>query len=228
MTDDDALSEIVLHGHRVFYRAAGDGPVIVLVHGITSTSATWANVHPVPCRALHGDRARPARPRRARPSRAATTRSAPTRAASATCSSRSDTTGRRSSGTRSAAAWRCSWPTSSPSAASASCSSAAAGSAARSHRCCARPPSRAPSSCSAARRRRSCCDAGRAVGRLLGRARSARRTPTSGRSCAGTRRWRTRDARAAFLHTLRGIVDSGGQRVNASDRLYLAAGAPLR
>jgi pimeloyl-ACP methyl ester carboxylesterase len=28
------------------YRAAGSGPVVVLVHGITSTSATWANVLP--------------------------------------------------------------------------------------------------------------------------------------------------------------------------------------
>src|SRR3954451_11642119 len=42
----DGLHEIVLHGHRVFYRAAGQGPVVVLVHGITSTSATWANVLP--------------------------------------------------------------------------------------------------------------------------------------------------------------------------------------
>jgi pimeloyl-ACP methyl ester carboxylesterase len=42
----DGLHEVVLHGHRVFYRGAGSGPVIVLVHGITSTSATWANVLP--------------------------------------------------------------------------------------------------------------------------------------------------------------------------------------
>jgi len=40
------LHEIVVHGHRVFYRSAGSGPVVVLVHGITSTSATWANVLP--------------------------------------------------------------------------------------------------------------------------------------------------------------------------------------
>jgi pimeloyl-ACP methyl ester carboxylesterase len=40
------LCEEVLHGHHVFYRAAGAGPVLVLVHGITSTSATWANVLP--------------------------------------------------------------------------------------------------------------------------------------------------------------------------------------
>jgi pimeloyl-ACP methyl ester carboxylesterase len=33
-------------------------------------------------------------------------------------------------------------------------------------------------------------------------------------------------ARAAFIHTLRGIVDPGGQRVNATDRLYLAKRVP--
>jgi pimeloyl-ACP methyl ester carboxylesterase len=46
MAGPDELHEIALHGHRVFYRAAGSGPVVVLVHGITSTSATWANVLP--------------------------------------------------------------------------------------------------------------------------------------------------------------------------------------
>jgi pimeloyl-ACP methyl ester carboxylesterase len=45
-TQHEGLSEIVLHGHRVLYRTAGSGPVLVLVHGITSTSATWANVLP--------------------------------------------------------------------------------------------------------------------------------------------------------------------------------------
>ena len=44
--ESDGLHDIVLHGHRVFYRSAGSGPVLVLVHGITSTSATWANVLP--------------------------------------------------------------------------------------------------------------------------------------------------------------------------------------
>jgi pimeloyl-ACP methyl ester carboxylesterase len=40
------LKEIELHGHQVAYRSAGSGPVIVLVHGITSTSATWERVMP--------------------------------------------------------------------------------------------------------------------------------------------------------------------------------------
>jgi pimeloyl-ACP methyl ester carboxylesterase len=36
--------EITLHGHRVSYRRAGWGPVIVLIHGITGSSLTWEHV----------------------------------------------------------------------------------------------------------------------------------------------------------------------------------------
>jgi pimeloyl-ACP methyl ester carboxylesterase len=36
--------EITLHGHRVTYRRAGWGPVVVLVHGITGSSKTWEDV----------------------------------------------------------------------------------------------------------------------------------------------------------------------------------------
>jgi pimeloyl-ACP methyl ester carboxylesterase len=35
-----------------------------------------------------------------------------------------------------------------------------------------------------------------------------------------------RDARAAFLHTLRAVIDLEGQRVSATDRLYLAERLP--
>ena len=35
------------------------------------------------------------------------------------------------------------------------------------------------------------------------------------------------DRRAAFLATLRGVVDTGGQRIHAGDRLYLAEGTPV-
>ena len=34
------------------------------------------------------------------------------------------------------------------------------------------------------------------------------------------------EARSAFIHTLRGVIDPTGQRVNASDRLYLASNMP--
>jgi pimeloyl-ACP methyl ester carboxylesterase len=62
------LREAMLHGHRVLYRSAGSGPVLVLVHGITSTSATWAGVVPylaehftviAPDMLGHGDSAKP-------------------------------------------------------------------------------------------------------------------------------------------------------------------------
>ena len=33
--------ELALHGHRVRYLQAGTGPVLVLIHGITSTADTW-------------------------------------------------------------------------------------------------------------------------------------------------------------------------------------------
>jgi pimeloyl-ACP methyl ester carboxylesterase len=41
-------TEVTLHGHRVVYREAGDPalPVLLLIHGITSSSATWDPVIP--------------------------------------------------------------------------------------------------------------------------------------------------------------------------------------
>ena len=36
--------EILLHGHRLCYRAGGGGPVLILVHGITNSSASWEPV----------------------------------------------------------------------------------------------------------------------------------------------------------------------------------------
>lgn len=39
------VEEVTLHGHRVKYRTAGEsGPVILLVHGITGSSLQWAPV----------------------------------------------------------------------------------------------------------------------------------------------------------------------------------------
>jgi pimeloyl-ACP methyl ester carboxylesterase len=39
-----ATEEIVLHGHRVRFHRAGEGPLLVLLHGIASTSDTWSPV----------------------------------------------------------------------------------------------------------------------------------------------------------------------------------------
>ena len=46
MTDDFQTRELVLHGHRITYRMAGEGPVVVLIHGITSASDTWRELLP--------------------------------------------------------------------------------------------------------------------------------------------------------------------------------------
>lgn len=39
-------SDIVLHGYQVSYRSTGSGPVLVLLHGIAGTSASWEQVMP--------------------------------------------------------------------------------------------------------------------------------------------------------------------------------------
>jgi pimeloyl-ACP methyl ester carboxylesterase len=38
--------EAILHGHRVSYRTAGEGPVILLIHGITGDSRQWNRIIP--------------------------------------------------------------------------------------------------------------------------------------------------------------------------------------
>jgi pimeloyl-ACP methyl ester carboxylesterase len=38
--------DVRLHGHRIAYRTAGSGPVLLLIHGIAGSSATWDEVMP--------------------------------------------------------------------------------------------------------------------------------------------------------------------------------------
>jgi pimeloyl-ACP methyl ester carboxylesterase len=40
------LRELTLHGERIAFREAGSGPALVLIHGITSSSTTWKRVMP--------------------------------------------------------------------------------------------------------------------------------------------------------------------------------------
>jgi pimeloyl-ACP methyl ester carboxylesterase len=62
------VEEITLHGHRVSYRRDGWGPVVLLIHGITGSSQTWEDVIPLlsehhtvlaPDLLGHGDSAKP-------------------------------------------------------------------------------------------------------------------------------------------------------------------------
>jgi pimeloyl-ACP methyl ester carboxylesterase len=40
------LRHVSIHGHDVGYRMAGEGPVLLLIHGIAGSSATWREVMP--------------------------------------------------------------------------------------------------------------------------------------------------------------------------------------
>jgi len=46
---DEELGErkqVSLHGHRLTYRSAGKGPLVLLIHGIAGSSATWDDILP--------------------------------------------------------------------------------------------------------------------------------------------------------------------------------------
>jgi len=42
-------AELTLHGHRVGYRTGGSGPALLLLHGIANSSETWEHVAPLLC-----------------------------------------------------------------------------------------------------------------------------------------------------------------------------------
>src|SRR3954470_3909923 len=46
MRDELKTRFVEIHGHRVAYRAAGEGPAIVLVHGIAGSSSTYTKIMP--------------------------------------------------------------------------------------------------------------------------------------------------------------------------------------
>jgi pimeloyl-ACP methyl ester carboxylesterase len=69
-------------------------------------------------------------------------------------------------------------------------------------------------------------DAGRTVGRFLGRFGLHAGTDIA-ELARGHASLEDPEARAAFVHTLRTIVDPRGQRVSATDRLYLAENIPF-
>jgi pimeloyl-ACP methyl ester carboxylesterase len=77
MTSDESDSDwartesraIRVDGDRVVYRAAGKGPVLLLVHGMAGSSVTWRHVMPALAGAVHGAGSRSARTGRVRHAR---------------------------------------------------------------------------------------------------------------------------------------------------------------
>ena len=217
--------QIELHGHRVNYRIAGEGPLIVLVHGITSTSECWREVMPwladdftvlAPDLLGHGESAKP------RGDYSLGAYASGIRDLIVALGLRARHIPRAFAGRGRGDAARLPVP------------GALRADGARLER---RP--RAGGALSAPR--------GRAAGLRVGPARDrrsrARATPAA-RSAGCSSRVGVRptpdltefargygsladsEARSAFIHTLRGVIDPAGQRVSARDRLYLAAEVP--
>ena len=222
---ETAELELTLHGNRVRYLMAGSGPAVVLVHGITSSADTWADAmrglareHTVIAPDLLGHGAS-AKPRgdyslgayasgirdllaRARPRPRDDRRPLARRRRRDAVRVPVPRAHRAARARLDAAGW----------AARSACSCAP-------RRC--RAPSRAPVP-------------GPGLARPRGRRRRLVRARGSG--CAprpdleeivrGFLSLGDAEARAAFMHTLRAVIDPGGQRVSGHDRLYLASNLP--
>jgi pimeloyl-ACP methyl ester carboxylesterase len=219
------LHEIVLHGHRVFYRAGGSGPVLVLVHGITSTSATWSNVLPylaerftviAPDLLGHGESAKP------RGDYSLGAYASGIRDLLIALGHERATFVGHSLGGGIAMQLAYQFPEHCERLALV-----ASGGLGRDItpllRAASLPGSELVLPLLANER---VLGAGRAVGRVLGRV-GLRVHTDVGEVLRGHASLSDGEARAAFVHTLRTIVDPGGQRVDASDRLYLAQAIPF-
>jgi pimeloyl-ACP methyl ester carboxylesterase len=216
-------SEIVLHGHRFRYRAAGRGPLLVLLHGIAGSGATWEDVmlrlgehHTVIAPDLlgHGESAKP----RADYSLGAHANAI--RDLLGALGYERGTVIGHSLGGGVAMQFAYQFPERCERLVLVS----SGGLGREVHpllRAAALPGARVvlPWLCVAGRQ--SAATITRALGRVG--------LPTStdleeiGRSF---RSLEESSARQAFLQTVRGVIDLGGQRVSASDRLYLAAELP--
>ncbi len=216
-------SDIVLHGHQVSYRSAGRGPLLVLLHGIAGTSATWEDVIPrlsqrhrviAPDLLGHGDTGKP------QGDYSLGAYANAIRDLLEALGLESGTIVGHSLGGGIAMQFAYQFPERCDRLVLVS----SGGLGREVHlllRAAALPGAEAvlPWLCAAGKH-----SVGRVVHALgrLGLRASADLEET----------WRSfvslgdPEARRAFLHTVRGIIDLGGQRVTATDRLYLAAGLP--
>jgi len=219
------LKETALHGHRVAYRSAGSGPAIVLVHGITSTSATWERVIPylatrftviAPDLLGHGQSAKP------RGDYSLGAYASGVRDLMVSLGHERATFVGHSLGGGVVMQLAYQFPE--------RCERLVlvdSGGLGREVnlllRAATLPFSEVVLPVLASTR---LLGAGRGVGRLFGRL-GLRAGTDMAELAKGHASLADAEARAAFVHTLRTIVDPGGQRVNASDRLYLAQNVPF-
>ncbi len=214
-----------LHGHRVAYRQAGEGPTIVLIHGITSDSQTWSRVMPALARrftviapdlAGHGGSDKP------KGDYSLGAHASGIRDLLLTLGHEHATIVGHSLGGGIAMQFSYQFPE--------RCERLAlidSGGLGRDVslllRAATLPGSEFVLPFLAATR---LLDAGEQVGRLLGRVGLRARTDLE-EMARGHATLSDAAARAAFVHTLRSVVEPGGQRVDASNRLYLAQHLPF-
>jgi pimeloyl-ACP methyl ester carboxylesterase len=223
--DELELHELTLHGHRVAYRQAGSGPVLVLIHGITSDSGTWRRVMPYLARRFtviapdligHGASAKP------KGDYSLGAHASHVRDLLVALGHESATFVGHSLGGGIAMQLSYQFPE--------RCQRLVlvdSGGLGREVsvllRAATLPGSELVLPLLAATR---LLDAGRLTGNLLARL-GLRAGTDIEESARGHATLSDREARAAFINTLRAVVEPGGQRVNASNRLYLAKYMPL-
>jgi pimeloyl-ACP methyl ester carboxylesterase len=216
---------VTLHGHRVAYRKAGDGPVIVLIHGITSNSQTWNRVIPslarhftviAPDLAGHGGSDKP------KGDYSLGAHASGVRDLLLTLGHEQASIVGHSLGGGIAMQFSYQFPE--------RCERLAlvdSGGLGRDVslllRAATLPGSEFVLPLLAATR---LLDVGEGVGRLLGRVGLRVRTDLE-EMARGHATLSDAGARAAFVHTLRSVVEPGGQRIDASNRLYLAEHIPF-
>ncbi len=216
--------EVTLHGHRVSYRAAGSGPVLLLIHGITGSAATWDDVLPwlaehhtvvAPDLLGHGRSAKP------RGDYSLGAYANGLRDLMEVLGHERTTVVGHSLGGGIAMQFAYQFPERCERLVLVS----SGGLGREVHpmlRAAALPGSEwvLPLICT-----QGLLDAVDRAARFVGRA-GLRAAPDLEEIWRGYASLGDADCRQAFVHTLRTIVDPGGQRVSATDRLYLAAGLP--
>jgi pimeloyl-ACP methyl ester carboxylesterase len=219
-----AVEEVVIHGHRVSFRRAGAGSAIVLIHGITGSSRTWEQVVPflaerhtviAPDLLGHGESAKP------RGDYSLGAYASGLRDLLIALGVEKATVVGHSLGGGVAMQFAYQFPERVERLVLVS----SGGLGEEVHlllRAATLPAAEyvMPLLCAEPLR-----NAGASVARLLGRAglRPGRDLEEMARGFASLG---DMEARQAFVHTVRGIMDISGQRVSARDRLYLAAAVP--
>lgn len=217
--------ELVLHGHRVNYRAAGEGPPLVLLHGITSSSETWLPVMSLLARNYrviapdllgHGDSAKP------RGDYSLGANASGVRDLLAALGHDHVTVVGHSMGGGVALQYAYQFPERIQRLVLVS-SGGFGREVSIALRAAALPGAELvlPLICN-----RRLLDVGGALARIAEKRVGSLVPPSLREVARGYASLADARARAAFLHTLRCVVDPAGQRVNASDRLYLASDLP--